>query len=284
MAASDIEWTDEVWNPVRGCTKISPGCKHCYAEAFAERWRGVPGHPYERGFDPRLAPEKLGEPLTWNRPRRVFVNSMSDLFMDEVPDAYVAAVFGVMAASPRHTFQVLTKRARRLPEWFRWADSADIERLTVLALDAVGVETGCGSAFDPDAWPLPNVHLGVSVEDRRYGLPRVEHLRATPAALRFLSVEPLLEDLGDINLDGIGWVIVGGESGQRARECDVAAVRRVVEQCRDKGVPVFVKQLGRLPMIEGKRLRLYVEGGKPDAKGKSIGQWPKDLQVREFPR
>src|SRR3990167_1853218 len=120
---SSIEWTDATWNPVRGCTKVSHGCKHCYAETFAERWRGIPGHPYEQGFDLRLVPEKLAEPLSWRKPRKVFVNSMSDLFHEDVPNEYIAAVFGVMAATPQHTFQVLTKRAERLPRGVRWATS-----------------------------------------------------------------------------------------------------------------------------------------------------------------
>ncbi len=292
-AASDIEWTDATWNPTRSCRKVSPGCKHCYAEAFAERWRGVAGHPYEDGFDPRTVPDQLGLPLTWAKPRRVFVDSMSDLFMDEVDNEYVAAVFGVMAAAMQHTFQVLTKRASRLPSWFKWAEG---HVHTDSKVPWTGAEACCFHAqfFDavaagsirlnPEArWPLPNVHIGVSVEDRKYGLPRIEHLRATPAALRFLSVEPLLEDLGALDLRGIGWVIVGGESGGRARECDVAAVRSVVRQCSAARVPVFVKQLGRRPLLDGKRLRLVTEHDRPDLKGKTVAAWPDDLQVREFP-
>jgi protein gp37 len=215
---SRIEWTDATWNPVRGCTKVSPGCAHCYAETFAERFRGVPGHPYVHGFDLRLVPEKLADPLKWREPRRVFVNSMSDLFHVDVPEAYIASVARVMAEADRHTYQVLTKRSVRMRDLLggplRWA--AD----------------------------LPHVWWGVSVEDRQHGLPRMDDLRATPAALRFLSVEPLLEDLGAIDLTGIHWVIVGGESGHGARPCDAAWVRSVRDQCQVVGVPFFFKQWG----------------------------------------
>ena len=329
--ASDIEWTDATWNPTRGCRKISPGCKNCYAETFAERFRGVDGHPYEDGFDPRMVPDQLGLPLNWKKPRRIFVDSMSDLFMDEVPDEYVAAVWGVMMFARRHTFQVLTKRAERLPAWFAkmGADPA----LLFDCMQEQGVKEvtfgfgpfGCTTTPKSDGklmrgipWPIPNVHVGVSVEDRKYGLPRIEHLRDVPAALRFLSVEPLLEDLGALDLRGIGWVIVGGESGPGARECDVAAVRSVVRQCRAQQVPVFVKQLGRRPVeplgaaayglelqdearargvplapdgrdnfkqagVWHRRLRLLTEDERPDRKGKTLARWPEDLQVREFP-
>ncbi|HYO56400.1 phage Gp37/Gp68 family protein [Archangium sp.] len=188
---SRIEWTDATWNPVRGCTKISPGCKHCYAETFAERFRGVPGHPYSQGFDLRLVPEKLAEPLRWKSPRTIFVNSMSDLFHVGVPDDYIVAVARIMALANWHTFQVLTKRSERMRDLLRGK-----------LVFAAG---------------LPHIWWGVSVEDRRYGLPRVLHLRDAPARVRFLSVEPLLEELDQLNLDGIHWVIVGGESGAGAR-------------------------------------------------------------------
>ncbi len=255
---SDIEWTDATWNPVRGCVKISPGCKHCYAETFAERFRGVAGHPYEQGFDPRLAPAQLDAPLHWRRPRTIFVNSMSDLFGEFVPNKYVAAVFGVMAGTPQHTYQILTKRARRLPAWVGWAqemasrpcrgaDRGDVTRLVWdAALDA-GAERATswrGYPIPKAPWPLPNVWLGVSVEDRKYGLPRIEHLRQTPAAVRFLSIEPLLEDLGEIDLTGIHWVIVGGESGPGARPMHPDWVRRIREQCVAARVPFFFKQWG----------------------------------------
>ncbi len=223
---SSIEWTDATWNPVRGCTKISPGCKHCYAETFAERFRGVPGHPYALGFDPRLVPEALEIPLHWRRPRMIFVNSMSDLFQDFVPDSYIGQCLGVMEQARRHTFQVLTKRAERMP-----AVCSDY----FAATSPEGVTT---------IEPPRNVWLGVSVEDRHFGLPRIEHLRKTPAALRFLSIEPLLEDLGTIDLSGIGWVIVGGESGPGAREMNEAWVISIRDQCLAARVPFFFKQWG----------------------------------------
>lgn len=297
MADSDIEWTDKVWNPVRGCTKVSPGCKHCYAETFAERFRGVAGHPYEQGFDLRLVPEKLDEPLTWRTSRRIFVNSMSDLFQVGVPLEYVGACFGVMAQSPRHTYQLLTKRPERLRLFFDWVSDGGDPRL--MPPDAV-VTTCASNYVDIDQvqrqWPLPNVWLGVSVEDRAYGLPRVDLLRMVPAAVRFLSIEPLLEDLGDIDLTGIHWVIVGGESGPGARPFELPWARSIVAQCRIAKVPVFVKQLGARPFHsleptgefrthKGKRqLRLV---GEPvrirHRKGGDPSEWPEDLRIREFP-
>lgn len=215
---SAIEWTDATWNPVRGCTKISPGCKHCYAERFAERFRGVPGHPFEQGFDIRLVPEKLDQPLRWRSPRRIFVNSMSDLFHDRVPTEYIARVGRVMQTANWHTFQVLTKRHERL------------QSLLNGELDWMG--------------SLSNVWWGVSVEDREYGLPRIDSLRSTNASVRFLSVEPLLEDLGKLDLSGIDWVIVGGESGPRARPMEKAWVCRILSQSEAAKVPFFFKQWG----------------------------------------
>lgn len=215
---SKIEWTEATWNPVRGCTKISPGCKHCYAETFAERFRGVPGHPYERGFDLRLVPEKLNEPLLWSQPKMVFVNSMSDLFHGEVPCDYIVRVAHVMEAASWHTFQVLTKRSDRM-----W-------QLLVGDLRF--------------AAQLPNVWWGVSVENRKHGLPRIEHLRQIDCAIRFLSVEPLLEDIGEVDLTRIDWVIVGGESGPGARKMELKWVENIQNQCRRSGVPFFFKQWG----------------------------------------
>ena len=213
-----IEWTNATWNPLRGCTKLSPGCKHCYAETFAERFRGVPGHPYERGFDLRLVPAKLIEPLLWKKPQNIFVNSMSDLFHQEVPDEYILDVSRVMERADWHTFQVLTKRSERLRAML----------LTRLSFPA----------------RLPHIWWGVSVEDREHGLPRIDHLREAPATVRFLSVEPLLEDLGAINLEGIHWVIAGGESGPGARPIREDWVRSLLSQCRNARVPFFFKQWG----------------------------------------
>lgn len=217
---SKIEWTDATWNPVRGCTKISPGCKYCYAERFAERFRGVRGHPFERGFDIRMVPHKLAEPLRWSEPRMVFVNSMSDLFHDEVPESYISRVATTMCLARWHTYQVLTKRSARLKE------------LLTGRLRAAAGE--------------PHIWWGVSVEDRKYGLPRIADLQSTPAAVRFLSVEPLLEDLGELPLRGVSWVIVGGESGPGARPMAEEWVLSIREQCRAARVPFFFKQWGGL--------------------------------------
>jgi protein gp37 len=215
---SKIEWTDATWNPMRGCTKISPGCLHCYAETLAERFRGVPGHPFEFGFDLRLVPEKLGDPLRWPASRMIFVNSMSDLFHEKVPDEYIIKVARVMRAANWHTYQILTKRAGRMRQLLRGALRFAAEQ--------------------------PHIWWGVSVEDRRYGLPRIDLLRDSPAQVRFLSIEPLLEHLGPLNLCGIKWVIVGGESGPGARPMDAAWVRSIRTQCRGANVPFFFKQWG----------------------------------------
>jgi len=215
---SKIEWTDATWNPVRGCTKISPGCTHCYAAVFAERFRGVPGHPYEQGFDLRIVPEKLTEPLRWRQPRMVFVNSMSDLFHDDVDDDYIEAVVKVMQKANWHTFQILTKRSERLRDLLKG-------RLRFAAA-------------------LEHIWWGVSVENRRHGLPRVAHLQAAPAAVRFLSIEPLLEDVGRFNLDGVAWVIVGGESGAGARPMAKEWVINIRDLCAESRVPFFFKQWG----------------------------------------
>ena len=214
----NIEWTDATWNPVRGCTKITPGCDHCYAETFAERFRGVPGHPYEQGFDLRLVPEKLAEPLRWKTPKTIFVNSMSDLFHKEVPEDYVEAVGRVMERANWHTYQVLTKRSSRLRDML-----------------GEGLQFAAG---------LRHIWWGVSVEDRAHGLVRIKHLQQALAAVRFLSIEPRLEDLGEINLEGIHWVIVGGESGAGARPMEKEWVLSIRDQCERAQVPFFFKQWG----------------------------------------
>jgi protein gp37 len=233
---SAIEWTDGTWNPVRGCTKISPGCKHCYAETFAERFRGVKGHPYEQGFDLRLVPEKLAEPLRWRASKMIFVNSMSDLFHEEVPDNYIVAVAQVMVAAKWHTYQVLTKRSERLRKLLN----------TKLRFAA----------------EQRHIWWGVSVEDKRYGLPRIEDLRNAHAEVRFLSVEPLLEDMGKLDLRGIDWMIVGGESGAGARPMKKEWVLPLRDQCKRSGVPFFFKQWGGVrKAAAGRRLdgRTYDE-------------------------
>lgn len=216
---SKIEWTDATWNPVRGCTKVSPGCKHCYAETFAERFRGVKGHPFEFGFDLRIVPEKLGEPIRWSTPRRIFVNSMSDLFHPDVSDEFIEKVCRVMLAANWHTYQILTKRADRMSVLLR----------TPRFREAV---------------EAPHIWWGVSVENRRHGVPRINQLRRGRPFVAFLSIEPLLEDLGELDLQGIHWVIVGGESGPGARPMDPAWVRSIRAECQRQGVPFFFKQWG----------------------------------------
>ena len=228
-ANSKIEWTDATWNPVRGCSKVSPGCLHCYAETFAERFRGVPGHPFEQGFDLRLVPDKLGDPLRWSTPQRIFVNSMSDLFHEKVPDEYIVKVARVMNAANWHTYQILTKRAERMQKLLKG-------KLRFAAEQA-------------------HIWWGVSVENRQHGLPRIDLLRNAPAEVRFLSIEPLLEELGPINLKGINWVIVGGESGPGARPMDASWVRSIRAQCRSAKVAFFFKQWGGVRKSEtGRKL------------------------------
>ena len=211
---SKIEWTEQTWNPTVGCTKISPGCKNCYAEMMARRLKamGVPG--YENGFRLTLLPERLSEPLERRKPTVYFVNSMSDLFHEKVPFEYIRRVFDVMARAPQHTFQVLTKRAERMAEF-------------------------CHGVAVPS-----NVWLGVSVENRKYGLPRISVLRDIDASIRFLSIEPLLEDLGSFDLTGIQWVIVGGESGRKARPMRPEWVEPIKRQCVAADVAFFFKQWG----------------------------------------
>jgi protein gp37 len=225
---SKIEWTDATWNPTRGCTKISPGCAHCYAEVFAERFRGVKGHPYEQGFDLRLVPEKLDEPLKWKTPRRIFVNSMSDLFHEDVPDDYIGSVVDVMLQADWHIYQVLTKRSARMLDLLK-------TRLRIAAAK-------------------PHIWWGVSVENKKYGLPRIQHLHSAPAAMKFLSIEPLLEDIGEIDLTDIDWVIVGGESGPGARPMLREWVVSIRSQCRRHNVPFFFKQWGGVRKKKAGRL------------------------------
>lgn len=211
---SHIEWTETTWNPITGCTKISTGCKFCYAERFSERFRGVSGHPYEQGFDLKLHPDRLRQPLTWKKPRIVFVNSMSDLFHEDIPMEFIKQVFEVMSEARRHTFQVLTKRPRNLL------------KICQQHLNHIPA----------------NVWLGVSIENQQH-VRRIDYLRQVSASIRFLSCEPLL---GPLNLDltGIDWVIVGGESGPGARPMHVEWVRDIRKQCNKKDVPFFFKQWG----------------------------------------
>lgn len=214
MAESKIEWTEQTWNPTTGCTKLSPGCKHCYAETMAARLQAMGAAGYAAGFDLALHAGRLLQPMGRKKPTIYFVNSMSDLFHEGVPDAFLDRVFDTIRATPWHTYQILTKRAERLPLY-----------------------------FSSRACP-PNVWLGVSVEDRRHGVPRIDYLRAVAAKVRFLSVEPLLEDVGTLDLAGIHWVIVGGESGSRARPMQPAWADAVRRQCEAQGAAFFFKQWG----------------------------------------
>ncbi len=212
---SRIEWTESTWNPVVGCTKISAGCKHCYAETMARRLQAMGVAGYEEGFKKvRTLPFRLHEPLNRRQPTVYFVNSMSDLFHKDVPDSFIDRVFDVMAKCPQHTFQVLTKRTSRMAEYSQERVVSD------------------------------NVWLGTSVENRRHGVPRIAHLQSTKAKTRFLSVEPLLENVGKLDLTGIEWVIVGGESGHGARPMKESWVINVKRQCEEQGVDFFFKQWG----------------------------------------
>ncbi len=312
MATTKIQWTDATWNPTTGCDKVSPGCDSCYALTLAKRLKGMGQAKYQTdgdartsgpGFGVAMHPDALDAPLHWRKPRRVFVNSMSDLFHPRITDEFIASVFATMAATPQHTYQVLTKRAPRMAALMPDDPLDGGHRL----LEATTTEGPARTLYDA-MWPLPNVHLGVSVEDQRRADERIPRLWRTAAAVRFLSCEPLL---GPVDLDhvlvghkfdgserrasalteacptcdgwgidcgvdgyhfvrrrtGPDWVIIGGESGKGARPMDLAWARSLVGQCRAAGVAVFVKQLG-------------------SAWGKShhdIGTWPEDLRVREFP-
>lgn len=211
---SKIEWTEQTWNPATGCTKISPGCKHCYAETMANRLQAMSTPGYDNGFKLSLMPSRLSQPLNRKKPTMYFVNSMSDLFHEDIPDDYLDQIFKVIRQTPRHTYQILTKRAVRMREYF-------IDRKV------------------PD-----NVWLGVTVEDREYGIPRIDELRHIPAKIRFLSVEPLLEHLGSFDLSNIHWVIVGGESGAKARPMKPEWVSSIRRQCEEAGSTFFFKQWG----------------------------------------
>lgn len=210
---SSIEWTNATWNPVTGCTKVSPGCFNCYAETFAERFRGVEGHPYEQGFDLKLWPDRLTLPLSWKKPRLIFVNSMSDLFHKDVPTEFILKVFHTMKKADWHTFQILTKRSERLLE------------------------------LDPILPWCSNIWMGVSVESSKFQ-DRIVHLTKTHAATKFLSIEPLLGPIPELDLNLIDWVIVGGESGRKARPVQEEWIVEIRNQCRDKCVPFFFKQWG----------------------------------------
>ncbi len=298
--ATKIEWTrgddgadGATWNPVTGCVKVSEGCDHCYAATFAERWRGVPGHPFEQGFDLRLWPERLALPLTWRKARRVFVNSMSDLFIgrDQVPDAFIAAVWATMfwtsseargggwpgaSLKPVHTYQILTKRPARMRAWLeRWGDR---DQRVAMLTEAAGLGWADNDDLRQAPWMpavLPNVWLGTSVETDRWARVRMPELMRVPAMVRFVSAEPLLgeTDLRPWLGDGLDWLIVGGESGPGARPMEEEWARDLVRQCQDASVAVFVKQMGS---VWGRRHGVRGKATDPDI-------WPADLRVREFP-
>lgn len=334
---TEIQWTDATWNPTTGCTKVSPGCANCYIE------RTPPFRIAGRKFDGKghiplvLNESRLDAPLRRRKPTKYFVNSLSDLFHEDVPDAFIDKVFAVMALAKQHTFQVLTKRADRMRDYCS-------KRPPGVLFSGQKWHWIAGVHFDrPDLqpWPLPNVWLGVSVENQRFSDERIPLLLQTPAAVRFISAEPLL---GPVELDeawlprfdfrptygyyrtflkaqgiesdgkpvrmrdGLDWVIVGGESGKGARPFDVDWARSIVQQCQAAGVPVFVKQLGAVPIVPAGRLRHWEWGGEigrgearfeatdpanpssmpwrvvlDDKKGGDITEWPEDLRVRQFP-
>ena len=310
MGKAKIEWTYRTWNPVRGCSRISKGCTNCYAERIAARFssppedgswdgpgepplswlRGGPFHTFAYANRSgskwtgkvELVEDKLLEPLSWRKPGMCFVNSMSDLFHENLPDKAIDRVFAVMALCPHITFQVLTKRAARMREYLTKRFGAGHRGDVIRAAMDQKFRLPTGKSFPrwPEAWPLPNVWLGVSVEDRA-NKPRIDEFRDTPAAVRFLSLEPLLEDLGELDLRGIHWVIVGGESGHGARPCNVEWIRSIVQQCEAAGVACFVKQLGARPyQLEppdgGSGIQLK------NRKGGDWSEWPEDLRVRQF--
>ncbi len=249
VGKTDIEWATDTWNPITGCHKVSPGCKNCYAETFAERFRGTPG-PYEQGFDLKLWPERLDIPIRWKKPRVIFVNSMSDLFHKDIPQEFLIRVFDVMREAHWHTFQVLTKRSDRL-----------------LAFDTFMEMILLRSPWAPNIWQ------GVSVENGDYKW-RIDQLRQTHAKTKFLSIEPLIGPVGDLDLTGIHWVIVGGESGPGARIMEPAWASHIRDQCAEQKVPFFMKQFGA---VTAKQM------GMMDRKGGDIEEFPEWFKIREFP-
>ncbi|MGR3460223.1 MAG: DUF5131 family protein [Roseovarius sp.] len=224
---SEIEWTDATWNPVTGCTKIGPGCDHCYAERFAERWRGIEGHPYEQGFDMRLWPSRLGQPALWKKPRMIFVNSMSDLFHKDIPREFIDRVFDAMEAADWHVYQVLTKRSSLMRNYVQ-------------------------SRYDGGRVPI-HIWLGVSVEDAAHK-GRIEHLQQINSDARFISFEPLLGPIGEVDLKGIAWAIIGGESGPGARPMEAAWATELRITCERYGAAFFFKQWGGARPKSGGRL------------------------------
>lgn len=267
-----IEWTDRTWNPVTGCDRISPGCDNCYAMTMAKRLKAMGQPRYQKDGDPRTSgpgfgvtmhPDAIYAPTRWRKPSMVFVNSMSDLFHKDVPDGFIGSVWNTMALAPQHTFQILTKRPQRMVSLLRkWEDEPIAVPMPGKAMWRRDDMVWCGPVRD---WPLPNVWLGVSVENDRYTY-RVHDLRDTPAAVRFVSCEPLLSPLPSLDLAGIDWVIIGAESGHGARLMDDDWVREIIAKASDVGCSVFVKQLS---------------GGTHAVK--DLAGFPVDLRLREYP-
>jgi protein gp37 len=269
MAVSAIEWTEVTWNPVTGCDRISAGCDHCYALTLAKRLKAMGQPKYQRDGDARTSgpgfglavhPQELDLPFRWKRSRRVFVNSMSDLFHQDVPDDFIAAVFATMSLANQHQYQVLTKRPQRMAKLLASPGF----------LELVGEHRGVAGGIE---WPLPNVWLGTSIESDRYAW-RADHLRKTPAAIRFLSLEPLIAEVPSLEIHDLDWIIVGGESGPGARPIQLGWIRELRRRARGEGVAFFVKQLGT---------RWAAEHGYGQTHGVEWEQWPSDLRVREYP-
>lgn len=317
MGITSIEWTDRTWNPTRGCSRVSPGCVHCYAESLAGRYSAYgakPDSPFA-GFVTKvnghaswtgkveLVESMLDTPLHWRKPCRVFVNSMSDLFHEDLPDEAIDRVFAVMALCPQHTFQILTKRPERMMRYFTENHGHEARRRVQDILAPTGNRTSPEADKLFDNWPLPNVWLGVSVEDQQRK-ERIDMLRQTPAAVRFLSIEPLIEDIGVLDLSGISWVIIGGESGPGSRPFQVEWAKQTIEQCAAAKVACFVKQFGAKPVadepldgksFEGRNLVYACQGIKgadgqnlytlllDNKKGGDWDEWPEWARVREFP-
>ena len=280
---SKIEWTDETWNPVTGCDKISAGCKNCYAADIAKRFWS------DRKFsDIEFHPERLEQPLRWRKPRMVFVNSMSDLFHESVTDEQLDRIFAVMALAENHTFQVLTKRPHRMRDYFRRFSDRAVEYggerwlIDYIAEGIVGdheLRDGKYQHQKMRGFPLPNVWLGVTAENQRAADERIPTLLHTPAAVHFVSFEPLLEPITlDVRhqFQDISWGIVGGESGPKARKCAIEWIEDLVERHSDYGVACFVKQLGSKPTLAGERYPAQGKGG-------DMSQWPESIQCRFFP-
>ena len=285
-----IVWTDETWNPVTGCTKVSQGCKHCYAERDWHRLQHLPRFAGRAFTDVVCHPERLDQPLRWAKPRRIFVNSMSDLFHEDVPDEFIDQVFAVMALAKQHEFQVLTKRPQRMLDYCKTLGRHhEIDRVSIAA-KRISNKTGFFWRMCDEGWCLPDVWLGVSVEDQATANERIPLLLQTPAAVRWISVEPLL---GQVNIQsainlmpwkigggdaGLHWVVVGGESGPKARPMVLGWAKEIVIQCRGAGVPVLMKQVGANPTNrEGQPHKIS------DRKGSIMEEWPEILRTREYP-